>query len=222
MMFKRYLSPQVVDELVRSPSLPELGGTLRNVTVLFSDIRNFTSMSEKLTAGETVEMLNAYFERACAAVLRHGGTLDKFIGDAIMAEFGTPTAQPDHPRRALLAALEMARAAQDFRGWMQQRFGDRGLPEFGIGVGVHTGDAVVGNIGSSQRLDYTAIGDTVNTASRLESATKSVGCAVLASRSTIDAAGPGVRTGKTDRIQVKGRDQPIEVFEVLGVGGNSA
>jgi len=222
MMFKRYLSPQVVDELVRSPSLPELGGTLRNVTVLFSDIRNFTSISEKLTAGETVEMLNAYFERACAAVLRHGGTLDKFIGDAIMAEFGTPTAQPDHPRRALLAALEMARAAQDFRGWMQQRFGDRGLPEFGIGVGVHTGDAVVGNIGSSQRLDYTAIGDTVNTASRLEGATKSVGCAVLASRSTIDAAGPGVRTGKADRIHVKGRDQPVEVFEVLGVGGNNA
>ena len=221
-MFKRYLSPQVVEELVSSPSLPELGGTLRNVTVLFSDIRNFTSISEKLSPGETVEMLNAYFEHACAAVQEHGGTLDKFIGDAIMAEFGTPAAQPDHARRALRAALAMARAAREFRGWMGARFGARGLPEFDIGVGVHTGDAIVGNIGSSHRLDYTAIGDTVNTASRLESATKSLGCAVVASRSTIEAAGPGIRTGKADRIQVKGRDQPVEVFEVLGVGGNGA
>jgi class 3 adenylate cyclase len=216
-MFARYVSPQVVAELVASPSLPELGGRTQRVTILFSDIRGFTTYSEKLTAREVVEMLNAYLQRACEAVLEHGGTIDKFIGDAIMAEFGAPVAQADHARRAILAALALQRTAEGFRPWMEQRFAGRELHEFRIGVGLHTGDAVIGNIGSRMRMEYTAIGDTVNTASRLESATKSVGCSILASAATVEAAGPGVRTGKTDLIHVKGRAQGIVIFEVLGL-----
>jgi class 3 adenylate cyclase/CHASE2 domain-containing sensor protein len=216
-MFSRYLSPEVVAELVASPRLPELGGRTEQVTVLFSDIRGFTTYSEKLSAREVVEMLNAYLDRACAAVLAEGGSIDKFIGDAIMAEFGAPVPHADHARRALRAALALQRAAEAFRPWMAQRFAGRGLHEFRVGVGVHTGDAVIGNIGSQARMEFTAIGDTVNTASRLESATKTVGCGILASAATVAAAGPGVRTGKSDLIQVKGRAQPVAIHEVIAV-----
>ena len=216
-MFGRYVSPQVVAHLVASPALPELGGRAQPVTVLFSDIRGFTTLSEKLSAPEVVEMLNTYFERACAAMLAEGGSIDKFIGDAIMVEFGAPLEQADHARRAIRAALALRRTALEFRPWMAARFPDRGLHEFDVGIGLHSGEAVVGNIGSSLRMEYTAIGDTVNLASRLEGATKEVGCAILASDATVQAAGPGVRTGKTDRIHVKGREQAVVVHEILDI-----
>ena len=216
-IFGRYVSPQVVAQLVASPNLPELGGAAREVTVLFSDIRGFTSLSEKLSAREVVEMLNEYFSRVCAAVLAEGGTIDKYIGDAIMVEFGAPLPQADHARRALRAALALRGEARRFHEWMGARFPGRALPVFDVGVGINTGEAVVGNIGSAQRMEYTAIGDAVNIASRLESATKQLGCAILASASTIDAAGSGVVTGKSDRILVKGREQPVAVFEVLAM-----
>lgn len=134
-----------------------------------------------------------------------------------MVEFGAPLAQPDHARRAIRAALALRRTALEFRPWMAARFPDRGLHAFDVGIGLHSGEAVVGNIGSSLRMEYTAIGDTVNLASRLEGATKDVGCAILASESTVTAAGPGVRTGKTDRIRVKGREQPVVVHEILDI-----
>jgi len=216
-MFARYVSPQVVAELVASPRLPELGGRTDRVSILFSDIRGFTTYSEKLSAPEVVEMLNAYLQRACGAVLDEGGTIDKFIGDAIMAEFGAPVAHADHALRALRAALALQRTAHAFAGWMESRFPGRGLHPFRVGVGVHTGDAVIGNIGSAARMEYTAIGDTVNAAARLESATKDVHCDILASAATIEAAGPGVRTGRSDLIHVKGREQAIRIFEVLDI-----
>jgi class 3 adenylate cyclase/CHASE2 domain-containing sensor protein len=216
-MFGRYVSPQIVAELVASPHLPELGGRTEHVTILFSDIRGFTTYSEKLSAREVVEMLNVYLQQACEAMLAEGGTIDKFIGDAIMVEFGAPVPLPDHARRAIRAALALRRTAEGFRPWMEKRFAGRGLHEFNVGVGLHTGDAVIGNIGSKLRMEYTAIGDTVNTASRLESATKTVGCAILASAATVAAAGPGVRTGKTDLIHVKGRAQEVKVYEILGL-----
>ncbi len=215
-MFGRYVSDDVVKVLTEGER-PDLAGESVHVTVLFSDIRNFTTISEKLNAHEVVEMLNAYFSRATEPVLAEGGMVNKFIGDAVMAIFGSPVRHPDHARRALRAALQMAQEAEDFKQWMRSRFPDRGLPEFGVGIGVHTGDAVIGDIGSVKRTEFTAIGDTVNAASRLEGATKEVRCVLIASRATVDAAGAGVVTGKRVEIMVKGKAEPIEVFEILGI-----
>ena len=217
-LFERYVSDQVVEKLLSEERRPDLGGETLTVTVLFSDIRNFTTIAEKLSAHEVVEMLNAYFTRACEPILAEGGSVDKFIGDAVMALFGAPAAHPDHARRALRAALAMAEQAQAFREWMRQRFPDRGLPEFAIGVGLHTGEAVIGDIGTPKRSDFTAIGDTVNAASRLEGATKQLACVIAASEATLRAAGAGIRTGKMETLQVKGRAEPIRVFEVTAVG----
>jgi class 3 adenylate cyclase/CHASE2 domain-containing sensor protein len=216
-MFGRYVSDQVMTALLASPELPELGGQATTVTVLFSDIRNFTTLSERLSAREVVEMLNTYFERACDVLLKEGATIDKFIGDAIMAEFGAPLPQPDHALRALRAAVALHAVAVDFRAWMSARFVGRSLPEFDVGVGIHSGEAVIGNIGSSSRMEYTAIGDTVNLASRLEGKTKETHCAILASIDTVSAVGAAVRTGSRHILTVKGRSEPVEAFEILAV-----
>jgi adenylate cyclase len=215
-IFSRYVTDEVVEKLLASGKFPDLGGEAFRVTVLFSDIRNFTTISESLEPRQVVEMLNTYLSQACEPILAQGGTVDKFIGDAVMAVFGAPVAYPDHARRALNAALGLAQKAREFRTWMKEYFGDRELPEFTIGVGLHTGEAIVGNIGSPKRLEYTAIGDTVNAASRLESLTKELGCTIVASLSTIEAA-PGVVTGRQETRKVKGRKEPLEVFEVLGL-----
>ena len=214
-VFSRYVSDEVVDLVLDADRPPDLGGTTAEVTVLFSDIRNFTTLAERLSAPETVELLNAYFERVCAPVLDNAGSIDKFIGDAIMVQFGAPLPYADHARRAVRTALAIRDAAADFAGWVQQRFPGRDLPPFAIGIGLHTGPAVVGNVGCSRRMEFTTIGDTVNLAARLESATKELGCVILASRDTCDAAGPRLRTGQTRTLTVKGRAQPVEVFEIL-------
>jgi adenylate cyclase len=216
-MFGRYVSPQVVKTLLASAELPELGGQSRQISVLFSDIRNFTTFSERLSAREVVEMLNAYLERACAALLAEGATIDKFIGDAIMAEFGAPLVQDDHARRALRAAVALRAVAIEFRGWVEERFAGRDLPQFEIGIGVHSGEAVIGNVGSSVRMEYTAIGDTVNIASRLEGQTKETGAHILASRDTVAMFGSGLVTGTFHSLKVKGRAAPVEAFEIVAI-----
>jgi adenylate cyclase len=216
-MFSRYVSPQVVKNLLASAELPELGGQTRQISVLFSDIRSFATFSEKLSAREVVELLNNYLERACAVLLAEGATIDKFIGDAVMAEFGAPLAQPDHARRALRAAVALRVVALEFRAWVEQRFAGRGLPEFDVGIGVHSGEAVVGNIGSSVRMEYTAIGDTVNIASRLEGQTKETGTHILASRDTVSMFGGELKTGALHCLTVKGRAAPVEAFEIIAV-----
>jgi adenylate cyclase len=218
-IFSRYVDDEVVDKLLASGKLPDLGGEVFQVTVLFSDIRNFTTISESLGPRQVVEMLNTYLSQACEAILAQGGTVDKFIGDAVMAVFGAPVPYPDHARRALQAALDLAQKAREFRPWMEQRFSDRQLPGFAIGIGLHTGEAIVGNIGSPKRLEYTSIGDTVNAASRLESLTKELGWTIVASQSTIEAA-PRVITGRQETRTVKGRHEPLAVFEVLGLEDN--
>jgi adenylate cyclase len=214
-LFGRYVSEEVVEKLLAAGARPDLGGEAYQVTVLFSDIRNFTTISESLTPAQVVEMLNRYFTLACEPILAAGGTVDKFVGDAIMAVFGAPAAHPDHARRAVQAALGLAAAARDFQGWMTRRFPGQDLPPFKIGVGLHTGDAVVGSIGSPKRLEYTAIGDTVNTASRLEGLSKELGWTIVASRATLAAAQPGVAVGECRTLTVKGRKEAVEVYEIL-------
>jgi adenylate cyclase len=219
-MFGSYVSDEVVDLLIAKRGEGEsvdLQGEEMVVTVLFSDIRNFTTISQKLSPHEVVEMLNEYFRRVCAPILQERGNVNKFIGDAVMAMFGSPVPYPDHARRALRAALRMIAAAEEFRGWMNQRFGDRGLPEFAIGVGIHTGPVISGDIGTDKRREYTIIGDTVNTASRLEGLTKELGWKIVASRHTLEEAGAGVQSGGASSVMVKGRAGEIEVAEILGV-----
>ncbi len=217
-MFGSYVSDEVVDMMLAEGRKLDLGGETIRVTVLFSDIRNFTTISEKLKAHEVVEMLNEYFSRVTAPILEQRGNVNKYIGDAVMAIFGSPVSYPDHARRGLIAAIRMAEEAHGFRKWMEDRFPDRGLPPFGIGIGLHTGECVVGNIGSVKRIEFTAIGDTVNAASRLEGVTKEMGCVLVASRTTVSEAGDDIVTGKVETVKVKGRDEPIETLEVLGIG----
>jgi adenylate cyclase len=216
-VFARYVADEVVDRIMASGKLPDLGGEALTVTVLFADIRNFTAISERLSAHEVVEMLNAYFSSICEPILEYGGTVDKFIGDAVMAVFGAPAPQPDHARRALSTALAMAARVGDFQAWMAGRFAGRGLPEFNVGIGLHTGEAVVGNIGSPKRLEYTAIGDTVNIASRLESLTKELGWTIIASEQVIAASGLGVITGRRLESRLRGREEPVWVYELMGL-----
>jgi class 3 adenylate cyclase/CHASE2 domain-containing sensor protein len=215
-IFSRYVSDEVVEKLLASGQFPDLGGEVYQVTVLFSDIRNFTTIAEKLKPHQVVDLLNTYFSRACEPILAQGGSVDKFIGDAIMAVFGAPAPYPDQARRALRAALDLAQEAQQFRSWMTEHYRGFDLPDFAVGIGLHTGEAIVGNIGSPRRLEFTAIGDTVNAASRLESLTKELGWTIIASSDTI-AAAPGVVTGRWQTRTVKGRQGPLEVFEVLGL-----
>jgi len=213
-LFARYVSDDVADLAVRG-ALPDTGGTEVELTIVFLDIRNFTAMSEKLASREVFEMLNAWLPRACAPVLAHGGNVDKFIGDAVMAVFGSPVHQPDHAQRAIAAAREIAAAAESFRQWLEARFPERGLPPFAIGIGIHSGKAVVGNLGTARRVEFTAIGDAVNLASRLESSTKELGWRIVASSDTLVAAGPAIATGARATISVKGKAAPIEVVEIL-------
>ncbi|GAB6038813.1 hypothetical protein JCM15519_33720 [Fundidesulfovibrio butyratiphilus] len=216
-LFGKYVSEEALEHILRSRDEPRLGGDGAQITVLFSDIRNFTTLSETLTPVEVVELLNAYFGRACEAVQQHGGMVDKFIGDAIMGVFGTPYVSADHARNAVLAALELRAVAEEFQQWVVRRFPQLGPSSFRIGVGIHTGEAIVGNIGSPRRMEFTAIGDTVNTASRLEGLTKQLGCVVVASRDTVIAAGPSVVTGKEAELAVKGKARPVAVFEVVDI-----
>jgi adenylate cyclase len=216
-MFEGYVSDDVVNMLLSSGQKLDMGGQSMHITILFSDIRNFTTITEKLSAHETVEFLNVYFERVINVIRAEGGRIDKFIGDAVMAEFGVPYPFADHPARALRAAAGIRQVAEEFKAWMRNRFPNKDLPEFHIGVGVHTGNAVVGNLGSAKRMEFTAIGDTVNVASRLESETKNLSCVIVASAETVRAAGNMVVTGRHDNLTVKGRAEPIEIYEILDI-----
>jgi class 3 adenylate cyclase len=219
-MFGSYVSDDVVDLLIAKRGEGEgidLRGEEMVVTVLFSDIRSFTTISEKLTAHEVVEMLNTYFGKVCEPILNERGNVNKYIGDAVMAMFGSPVPYPDHAKRAVRAALGMLKATDEFRTWMETRFPDRGLPRFDIGIGLHTGTVISGDIGTDRRREYTIIGDTVNTASRLEGMTKELGWRIVASRATLEAAGEGVITGEGSSIHVKGRAAEVNVVEIVGV-----
>ncbi|MBK8265964.1 MAG: adenylate/guanylate cyclase domain-containing protein [Nannocystis sp.] len=211
-MMERYLPPQLVGRLFSGGASLDPGGEARVVTILFADIRGFTAIAERLPAAEVVDLLNAALSRLADAVFAHHGTLDKFTGDGLMAIFGAPVGQPDDAARAVAAGLAMLDAIHDLDARRSA-----GAPTLAIGVGIHTGEAIVGNIGSTRRLDYTAIGDAVNLASRVEGLTKELGAPLLVSRATRDAvlagpAGEALEFTAAGEAAVKGRLQPVAVF----------
>lgn len=187
-----------------------------DATVLFADIRNFSALAERLDSAEVAELLAAYFERVCRPVLAHGGSHLKFIGDGLMSLF-TGSADQATARRALSAALGVALAAHEFRGWVDERFAGRGLPSFAIGVGIHAGPVTLCRFGAGASVEVTAIGDAVNVAARLEAASKELGWTVVASRAVLDGAGPGVQTRGQAGLALRGRKGPVEVAEVTGL-----
>lgn len=206
--FKRYVAPEIVSELLKEgPAALELGGRLTRIAVLFVDVRGFTSMSEQLSPGQVVEILNRYLTLIADCILQNGGTLDKFVGDAAMAFWGAPLQQEDYVMRAVRAASDMIKGSEALSQELMARYGRT----VSFGVGVHLGEAVVGNIGSPQRMDYTAIGDTVNTAARLEA--NAPGGTVYISRAVADALAGRIRaTSLGGSVPLKGK---AEGFEVL-------
>jgi adenylate cyclase len=209
-MFKRFLDPRVVSQLIESGEIDwRSNAQAREISVLFTDIRGFTSLSEAIPPEEVVAMLNSYFEQQVEVVFEHGGTLDKFIGDAVMAFWGAPVANPDHAKMAVTAALAMSDTLERWRASV----GATGR-DLDIGIGIHSGSAVVGFIGSRERLDYTAIGDTVNLASRIEGQTKGR-ARVLVSEATRALAGDAFDWRDHGTCQVKGREQEVRLFEPL-------
>jgi class 3 adenylate cyclase len=202
----------------------ETTGKIGDATILFSDIRNFTTFSERLTAGEIAEFLNAYLQRACAPVLANGGRIMKFLGDGIMALFEPVPGETggSHAKRALRASLAMQLASRGFREWIHARHPSRGLPDFSIGVGLHTGEVLLCVVGTAGQGEFTVIGDTVNVASRLEGQTKELGWAVVASDTTVASAGDGVNIGACQYVQLRGRSAPTRVHEVIGVEAEAA
>lgn len=211
--FSKYLPEKVVQQLISKPELLTLGGEERLITVLFSDLEGFTTISENMAPTDLVNLLNEYLTEMTRIILEEGGIVDKFEGDAIMAEFGVPLSLPDNADRAVRSGLKMQRRLKDLRLEWQER----GLPEMRCRVGINTGPMVVGNMGSDQVFDYTAIGDAVNLASRLEGANKRYKTSVMISEFTLNELTPGLfRTRILDVIRVKGKNQAVRVYEVVG------
>jgi adenylate cyclase len=213
--FQFYVPPAVVDEIAADVGKLRLGGEKRDLTVLFSDIRGFTSMSEALAPEELVKLLNVYFTEMTDKVFDHKGSLDKYIGDAIMAVYGAPIAAAEHPHLACRTALDMIRALDALRAqWRRD-----GLPEIGIGIGINTGPMIVGNMGSVSRFNYTVVGDAVNLASRIESLNKTYGTSILLSEYTYEKVKeefPHAR--EIDRVRVRGRAQVVGLYELIPEG----
>ncbi|MEM7221863.1 MAG: adenylate/guanylate cyclase domain-containing protein [Pseudomonadota bacterium] len=206
----RFMSERVVEKLMDADE-SVLGGTAQDVTILFSDIRNFTGLSELMSAPQMVETLNDYFTDMVDVVFEHGGTLDKFIGDAIMAVFGAPFVTPEDPDKAANAAIEMMARLEHFNGKQTRR----DAPSLDMGIGINSGTVVAGTIGSPRRMDYTVIGDQVNLASRIEAANKFYGTKILVSEHTAKKFSRDYRIREVDSIKVAGRQAPVAVFEVL-------
>jgi adenylate cyclase len=207
--YSRFLPEYVVKQMLENPESFKLGGVNQTITVLFADIRGFTRISEHAKPERVVHLLNMYFSEMTEIIFQYGGTLDKYIGDGLMALFGAPTATPEDASNALKAAVDMQRRIIEINAQLRSE----GFPEIGVGIGLHTGEATVGYIGSDRRSEYTAIGDTVNLASRLESNAK--GGQILVSESTSRAAKTDYELIQRESITVKNRVQPVPLFEAM-------
>jgi adenylate cyclase len=217
--FNRYFSPHVVTDILNNAGEVELGGKTIEATVFFSDIKDFTSIAEKFTPKDLVHFLNNYFSLASDIILKNEAMLDKYIGDAVMAIFGAPIPRPDNARVACLTALEIQDALAEHHSRPDR---DPNMPTFVTRIGLHTGKMVVGNIGSSTRLDYTAIGDTVNLASRLEGVNKVFGTKIIISETTHAGAHEWIVARPLDFLRVKGKAIPVRIFELVGARGSVA
>jgi adenylate cyclase len=206
--YSRFLPEYVVKQMLENPESFKLGGVSQTITILFADIRGFTRISEHAPPEQIVGLLNRYFSAMTDIIFAHGGTLDKYLGDGLMALFGAPTATPDDASNALNAAVAMQRRLFG----INRELRDEGFPEIGVGMGLHTGEVVVGYIGSDRRSEYTAIGDTVNTSSRLES--NAQGGEILISDATAKAAHSRYKLKPREAIMVKNRQQPVMLWEV--------
>ena len=208
-LFGQYVTPELVNEAIAHEG--KLEGQLVTSTILFSDIRDFTGVSEELPASTLVEMLNRYFSRMAETVVSNGGLVNKFGGDSLLAVFGSPlNPTKDHPVQAVEAALAICRALDEFNAEQRESY----LPEIMIGIGVATGDVVAGNIGGIKRLEYTVIGDAVNVAARLQAMTKETGETVLASAETVRSAPDAARFVEIGELEVRGRTKKVRVFSV--------
>lgn len=216
--FETYVPPDVVGEILNNAGALQLGGVKTKLTVLFSDIRGFTTFSEALDPQELVAFLNFYLSRMSDVIFRNKGTIDKFIGDAVMAIFGAPMSRPDNAARACATSLDMMKEL-DVVNERQRQFNQ---PEAAIGIGLNSGEMTVGNIGSEQRFDYTVIGDAVNLGSRLEGLNKYFHTSILVSESVKDEAGEEFLFREMAPVKVKGKDIPVGVYELLDHASNRA
>lgn len=212
-LFGKYVSPSVVDDILEGEEGITLEGRSQEVTVLFSDLRSFTTLSESLSPQETGRLLNIYFDTMIPIVFDHQGTLDKLIGDAIMAFFGAPGTLQDHPIKAAQTALHMVENLERLR---VDRKDIKGINRLDVGIGLNTGQVIVGNLGSQKFMDYTVIGDTVNLGSRLEGLNKTYGTSIIMSRSTAERLDNRFVMRELDKVLVKGKEGAVTIFELMG------
>jgi adenylate cyclase len=210
-VFRHYLSPDVIDRVLEDPSLLRLGGEKRIITSFFSDVAGFTSISESLSPEELVNLLNDFLSEMTDIILSYAGTLDKYEGDAIIAFWNAPLDQPDHALRACRAALECQKRLEELRPKFAQKSGH----ELFMRVGLNSGPAVVGNMGSHSRFDYTAMGDTINMASRLEGACKHYSVPILVGDTTFQMTKDAITAREVDLIRVVGKSKPERVYQIL-------
>ncbi|HKU69663.1 MAG TPA: adenylate/guanylate cyclase domain-containing protein, partial [Burkholderiales bacterium] len=214
-LFGQYVPPELVDEMARNPEQFNMAPRAEELSVLFSDVRGFTTISESLSPEDLAVYINEYLTTMSLAIREsHRGTLDKYIGDAIMAFWGAPMADPNHAQNAVLAALDMQKEAKA----LNERFKAKGWPTFKIGIGVNSGTMRVGDMGSKIRKAYTVMGDAVNLGSRLEGITKQYGADIIIGEAT-KARITGVVCREIDRVRVKGKDEPVAIFQPLGLEG---
>jgi len=211
--FQQYMAPELVNTLLKNPQSLTYGGSLQEITVLFSDIRSFTTYSESHKPEETVQILKEYLTEMVDIIIRNQGILDKFVGDEVMALFGTPVQLPSHALAACKVALEMRDRLSD----LQQKWISEGRESFEIGIGINTGYAVVGNLGSQQIFDYTAIGDTINLGARLEAINKEYDTAkhIIISEFTLEKVKDQVQVRYLDEVKVKGKNLPVKIYELI-------
>jgi adenylate cyclase len=209
--FQYYLTASVVEQMLKNPEKLRLGGEKKDLTVLFSDIRGFTSISERMTPETLVKFLNEYLTKMTDLVFKYDGLLDKYMGDAIMAIWGAPLDQQDHTQRACYTALDMV----DELKVLQEKWVAEAMPKLNIGIGVNTGPMVVGNMGSERRFDYTVMGDSVNLGSRLEGLNKVYGTNIIVSEMTHERVRGEILGRELDSVRVKGKAQPVKIFELL-------